>query len=581
MTRHQKPPKGARKRDGSIVSSTSSTAAVRVKRSIPKATAKARTSKIGAALAERRPEVPSIKPPGSLPGPTLQQGSDGTGGFGGYWFSTGETNPALVGRELWRTYAEVMANMTIVATAIRYSLNLVGGVEWDSSPNPNAPDVGLAKKCAETIKVGLLDADMTQPFPLHAKKQALSGWLGFALHNWFWRKRSDGLIVISDLRHRPQATVAAWDIPVEGEPWIGIEQQTRSGGRYYVERSRLWYTADLAITDRPSGVGLLRHVVEHARQLVHLEEIEGFAFDANLRGVPIGRAPLNALYNYAKGTLQKDHDDAMQWVEDQTAEMNRMLANHSKTADQGFLLDSETYMAISADGAKTPSSVPKWAVDLLQGGSIGLEEVAAAIERKTREIARVMSFEWALLGEGDAGSNAMHVDKTQQYGAFLNALTTGLAISLRNDVARPLVAANHGAIAAEEATPIITPSVISTEDIRTFTGAILDLKQAGSFMPPNDPIFDVARKRMRAPAQMKVPPNILGQLMRPPLPPDNQQPPGSTPPPAPGAPTDPKPGKLPTRNGAEADPTAPDTGQLRQGGDSNTDTTTKRTRKAS
>jgi len=511
---------------------------------------------------QRRPEAPSIKPAGSLPPATQQQGSDGIGGFGSIWFAGhGESNPALQGSTLWKTLSEALANSTIIATAVRYSLNLISGVEWECTPYPHAKDQALAKKCAETGREGLVDADMSQPFSLHAAKQALHAWLGFSLHNWFWRKRSDGLTVISDLRHRPQSTISRWDIPVEGEPWIGVEQTTRGGGQYYVERSRLWYTADLMISDRPQGVGLLRHVIETSRQTQHLEEIEGYGFDANLRGVPVGRAPLSELWNYAKGTLKYSDDDAEAWVEEQTAELQAMLQNHAKSPDQGMLLDSAVFTGKSSDGSQTLSAVPKYAIDLLQGDDMGLEAVAKAIERKTREMARVMSFEWALLGEGDAGSNAMHVDKTAQYGSFLNAITMRLGITGRNDILRPLIGMNHGREAAESCTPLLTPSQISTADIRAFTGAILDLKQAGAYIPPDDPIWNIARKRMRVPPQQKIPPDVAGGLLRPPMPP----PFGAPQPPKPGAPQPPKPGApQPPKPGADGDdPEDEDTDQLR------------------
>lgn len=458
-----------------------------------------------------RPTTPSIKPDGSLPPPTQQQGSDAVAAYGGY-VTHGEKNNELVGENLWRTYSELIASTCIVAAAVRYSLNLISGVTWEVSPNPRCKDQSLAKKCADIVREGLIEADMTLPWSNFAAKQALFKWYGFAMHNWMFRKRSDGMKVFADLRHRPQHTIKRWDITSEGEPWQGVEQQTRNGGIYYIDRSRLWYTADLTLTDLPMGVGMLRHIVEHCRRLKEYETLEGVGHEANLRGVPYARGPLQEMWEYARGQLKKNEAGADAYVEDQTTEVRSFLKNHIKQPDQGLLLDSAVYTAMS-NGGKTISSVPKWVIELLQGDDMGLPATANVIERLNREIARVMFFEFALMGDSE-GARAVHEDKTTQYGAFLNSTTKELGNSSRNDLARPLVAANFGEEAAEEATPMIEPNPISTEDITTATQAVLNMVNAGMYAPPDDPIWNQLRKRAHFAAQPKLPPEVTGALAR-------------------------------------------------------------------
>ena len=472
-------------------------------------------AKAMAGAAEVRPTTPSIQPTATLPGPTKPQGSDAIGGVGGYLIS-GETNHELIGSNLWRTYAEVLGDTMIVAAAVRFALNLIGGVEWEVVPNHRCKDQGLAKKMADLVREGLVEGDMPLPFAMIAKKAALYRWYGFSLHNWIWRRRSDGTLVYADVQHRPQHTIKRWDIRAEGSAWQGVEQETRQGGRYYMKRSRLWYCADLSITDSPQGVGLLRHVVEGARRLQRYEQLEGYGYDANLRGVPIGRAPLEALARSAPVGVDVDaHVDA------ETYELSQFLAKHIKTADQGFLLDSAVYTGPQSQGGAI-SGVPKWAIDLLQGDDMGLVEISAVVQRLNREIARVMNAEHLLLGETSVGSNAMHEDKTTQQGAFLNSTTGELAVFARNDLARPLVAANHGDIVAAEATPVIVPSPISTDYIRTATGAVLDMVNAGAYVPPDDEVYAAIRKRGRLPPPRKIPPEIRGALEA--VPPDLEDP---------------------------------------------------------
>lgn len=461
-------------------------------------------------MADKRPTAPSIQPTGSLPGPMQPQGSDGNVGWGGWSFSN-ETNPDLVGENLYRTFAKVLTETIAVAAAVRYSLNLIRGLEWSSTPNPKASSASVAQECADLVRDGLLEADMPDPWNHHVAKQSLFAWYGNAIHNWIWRKRGDGTIVYADLQHRPQHTIKKWDIRVEGEPWRGVIQQTRSGGNYYLERSRLWYTADRSMSDGPQGTGLLRHVLEHARRLSRFEQLEGYAFDANLRGIPIGRAPLQALDAYARTHVKDKTPEA--FVDEQTEELRAFLTNHIKTPEQGLMLDSITYTSNGQSG-NNPSGVPQWAVDLLQGDDMGMAQIAETIKRINGEILRVMGCEWMLMGGDGDGSRAMHTDKTAQYGSFLNGIVSMTKSTARNDLARPVVAANKGAEVAEDATPLLEVEPISNEDIRTITGAMLDMVNAGSYVPPDDPVWNQIRRRAHLATQMKIPPSVSGALVR-------------------------------------------------------------------
>lgn len=471
------------------------------------------TSKAALSMARgTRPTAPSIQPSGTLPPATQPQGSDSVGGWlGGYQIGNGEDNTDLIGENLFRTFAKLLSQTISIAAAVRYSLNLIRGIEWSSSPNPRAPSSAVAQKAADLVRDGLLEADMPEPWSERAAKQSLFAWYGFAMHNWIWRKRGDGTLVYADLQHRPQYTIRRWDIREEGMPWVGVEQHTRAGGAYYIARSRLWYTADKLLTDQPGGVGLLRHVVEHARRLERYEMLEGYAFDANLRGIPIGRAPLLELDKYARTHVknQKPSD----FVDEQTAELRAFLTNHIKTPEQGMLLDSAVYKSPEQSGG-APSSIPQWAIDLLQGDDMGLADIARTIERLNREILRVMGCEWMLMGDNGSGSRAMHTDKTAQYGAFLNGIRNALAHSARNDLVRPLVAANMGAQAAEDACPLIVAEPISKESLREATGAVLDMVNGGSFVPPDDPIWNQLRRRGGFVAQQKIPPELRGGIVR-------------------------------------------------------------------
>lgn len=467
--------------------------------------------RVAGRVAETRPLQTSIAPPvsaGPLPGYSHEIGSDGVAAQGGALVG-GERNRELIGRNLYETYGTLLADCRPAAAPVRYALALIEDIEWESTPNRACPDIALAKRVAETVRLGLLEADSDQPWPKSVAKQALHKYFGFSIHAWKFRKY--GSITGIELGHRPQFTITRWDIPEDGKPWCGVEQQTPAGGKYYLPRTRLWYTADQTLTDQPTGVGLLRHVVEAARELERVSQIALYGLDANLRGVPIGKAPLAQLYNYAKVTLKYSDEKARGYVASQTGVMMDFLQNHIKTAEQGLLLDSAVF-TIGAGNSTSFSGVSQWGIDLLTGDSAGIEEAIAKEAALELGIARMFSAEFMYQGDGGGGSYAQHVDKTSQFGAQVNSIAQVCGRTARMDLARPIVIANYGLEIANIATPMLTAAPVSTGDIIEQIGGLATMKAAGAYMPPDDPVWNIARKRMRFPPAPRMAPEVGGSL---------------------------------------------------------------------
>lgn len=475
------------------------------------------------------------------PGPvTAMAGSTGTPVYGGRLVSFERKNE-LVGRNLFLTFDNTIANTVIVGAAVRYFQALVGGTAWSVAPKKDTGEMG--KRAVDVVEEGLFSANMTMPWSNVVKRAALYKYYGFSIHEWCVRRRSDGLIAFANIEHRPQHTIELWDIPDGGGPFRGVVQSVPlKPNWYYMPRERLLYAVDNTLTDSPDGVGLLRHVVEHARRLSRYEQLEGFGYEGDLRGMPIGRVPGAELQKIAE-----NEGKPAGWIETQTAAIDGFVQKHIKTPFQGIVLDSATYDTQTL-GSQNPtvSPVPKWAVDIIKGTPAGLAEINTVIERLNREIARVLGMEFLLLGGDGKGSLALSRDKTSMFASVLEATLSELSWFAVHDLVYPLLELNG--IDPEKYCPQINPDPIATERIEAVVAALVGLAQAGAVIQPDDPAINQVRSRLHLADQPKITPNLLGGI--------NRGAPGQPPKPgdpnAPGGPGEGKPGNLAAEGRAEA-----------------------------
>jgi hypothetical protein len=445
--------------------------------------------------------------------PDRPNGGDGVVAYSGYLASP-ESNPKLVGPNKWRSYANAV-NMAIVATGVRYGCDLLAGTKWSATPNELGGADAVA--AAQLVERGLIKASMDDPWSNVVRKASLYKLYGFSLHEWTIRRQFDGTIAFAEIAHRPQHTIDRWNKPSEQTPWDAVGQLTPAGNSYVIPRNRLFYCRDNLLSEAPDGVGLLRHVVQLVDQLVTLEGIEGFAFETDLRGVPIGRAPFGDLHR-APEIQGKSEAEIASFVHDRTNTIRSFLQNLVKSPDklQYLYLDSATF---KGDDPNVISSIQKWAVELLKGDAKGLAELDGAIRRKQIEIARVLGIEFAMLGGGDTGSWALSADKTSLFATRLQTTLTELAAFATRDLAAPLVALNG--YDPVTCTPTLVAQPISTEAVKDTCQALQAL--AAAALLPGDPAIDVIRERLHLPPAPVPTPMVMGGL-----------PPGTPPDPAAG-----------------------------------------------
>jgi len=404
--------------------------------------------------------------------PTKTVGSPGTPVWGGY-VESNEKNPDLVGTKRYQTFSQMLANVTIIAAGVRYYLNLIAKSTWTVVPADDSPQ---AQEYADIIKsqMGSMDTSWAGV----VKRSAMARFYGFSIQAWVAVK-VDGLILFKDIAPRPQSTIERWDREDSG--YInGVGQRNpQTGEELYLPRDRIIYIVDDALNDSPEGLGLFRHITAASAKLQRFEQLEGFGFETDLRGIPIGKAPI-ALMNQkvADGEMSgTDRDNAL-------SPLKTFMKKHIVNPALGYFMDSTPYISTSESGQI--SSTPQWGLELLKGGSTSQPEVAKAIERVTREIARTLNVEGLLLG-GESGTQALSVDKSLNLAVVVDSALDEIAETFEKDIIKRIGELNGWDLSL---LPKFKTEAIRHRDITQVTQALKDLADSGVMISPEDPLVN-------------------------------------------------------------------------------------------
>lgn len=404
-------------------------------------------------------------------------GAPGFSVQGGY-LQTAEKDANLRGTKKYQTFSNMLANTSIIAAGVRYFVNLVAKAEWSVEP---ADDSAEAEEVAE--KIEKIMGDMTSPWHRVIKRLAMFTMYGFAVSEWTAKRNEDGSIGFLDIEPRSQKTIEQWDVDESGTVVGFIQTNPQTMERVYIPRGKCIYLVDDTLDDSPEGMGLFRHLVKLAEQLEKYELLEAWGFETDLRGVPVARGPFTDMeVMVANGTLSRQQADALK------APMLDFIENHNRNPSMGILLDSKTYQTQDEKGA--PSTIPQWSVELLKGDPQSTEEVAAAIERKNREMARVLGVEHLLLGGDGGGSESLSRDKTQSFGLLVDAALKEMKEVAERDLLDPLFALNGW---NPDLKPGFKIEKIQYRDVDQITGALETLARAGFTMDTNDPAGNEVR----------------------------------------------------------------------------------------
>ena len=418
--------------------------------------------------------------------PSVRAGRPGTAIFGGF-IQQIEKNRKLADREKYRTFSEILANVSIVAGSVRYFLNLLGRAGWKVVPKD--ADDPASVEIADRIEKALFE-ELATPFVRVVRRAAMSRYYGFSWQEWTARRAEDGTIIFDDVEPRPQQTIEKWDRDFEDGKVLGVVQRTDQDVRErYIPRAKSVYVVDDSINDSPEGLGLFRHIVDSAERLLRYQQLEGFGYEKDLRGIPKAFAPIRELQR-AVDAEEISKEEAQKQIQD----LKNFVQMSAREPQTGLLLDSIPYT--TEDEASTPSSVRQWDLELMSGSNYAVREVALTISRLQREIARTLGTESILLGETGAGSLAMSRDKTDQLAQVVDCTLQELADAFESDLVDPLMRLNGWDM---DLRPKLQPDKIQQRDVIEIAEALQRMAAAGALLEPGDPAIDVIRGLMGLP----------------------------------------------------------------------------------
>lgn len=415
--------------------------------------------------------------------PTDTLGSPGTAIYGGYVVEN-EKDSTLTDRERYKTFSEALANTAVVAAGVRYFLNLAAGATWTFEPAETPAGEDFAKRAER-----MMTEDPVTSWPRIVRRAAMYRFYGFSIQEWTARRDDEGALTFADIAPRAQITIERWDVNTDGTVNGMVQRNPQNQQEIYLPRGKTIYMVDDTLNDSPMGLGLFRHIVEPVRRLNRYEQLEGFGFESDLRGIPIGRAP----YAELRARVESGEITSAQAIK-AVAPIEEFIKKHVRKPDLGLLLDSEVF--VTTDDATRPSSEKKFDLSLLDGSQTSLPEVAAAIQRINLEIARVLGIESLLMGDGTGGSFALAKDKTSQFSLTIDATLNELVDAFTTDLLDVLWMLNGW---PEEEKPKIKVESVQYRSIEEITAAIRDIANSGAMLEPNDPIINFIRGLLGAP----------------------------------------------------------------------------------
>lgn len=402
------------------------------------------------------------------------------------WEETNEKNPKLNGQRKYTTYEELIRNVSIIGAALRNYLTMVASVDWKIEPSDESADAKEKAEIVDSVIHG-----MKKPWFRVVRSIAMFTYVGNSLHEWVAALRDDGVIVFEDICSRPSKTIERWFVDPGTAQLLGVVQRDPGDGTTrFIPRKKLIYLVDDTFTDSPQGEGLLRHVCVDVDRLRRYEQLEGYGFETDLRGVPLGRAPIAMLNKaVADGNMTAEDRDAALKV------MTDFVSGHIRTPSLGLMLDSLTYTD-QGDNI-TPSSNKQWDLELLKTSSNSLADNARAIERIITQIARVLNAQQLLMGGSSKGSFALGKEIYKAFAKSVDSTLTQLAASMRSDLLDPLWELNGW---DPKVKPRLVPEALQLDDPTDIATALQLISQAGAVVMPGDPAVDAMRRLMHLPA---------------------------------------------------------------------------------
>jgi len=436
--------------------------------------------------------IPDLDPTEKIFEPEETIGAPGVAIYGGVLVEQ-EKDSRLTGTEKYLSYSNLLANNSIVSAGVRFFLNIASGAEWEVQVKDKHADDEKAQEIAEQIKFVM--HNMKSPWHAVVRRALMFRFYGFSIQEWTAAKLEadewPGLTGFKDIAPRAQATICRWDQTKNGDIAGVMQQSPQTQQESYIPRGKMIYCVDDTLHDSPEGLGIFRHIIKLHARLVRYEILEGWGFERDLRGTPIGKAPLGVLADMvAKQKITKAEAAAIRKpIED-------FIEKALKGIDTGIVLDSAVYKGTGENNA--PSANQHWGIELLKGETTSQEEMSKAIERIERSIARLLGVEQLMLGSDSRGSHALSQDKSQQFGVVIDSALNEVARTMEKDFLGPLFDLNGW---DRKYLPAFRLSKAQFREVGEIVNALKDMALAGAPIPINDKVINEVRRLLGMPDQ--------------------------------------------------------------------------------
>lgn len=410
--------------------------------------------------------------------PMREQGTSGFAVYGGYIVKP-EQNSDLLGQQRYRTASDLLANISIIAASLRYTLNLISRPKWKFDPPDDSAEAKAVSEFYDDVFENI-DSGWTRI----VRRSGMYRYHGFGVNEWVTKKRDDGKIGFASIESRPQHTIEKWDIDENGGILGVTQRDPQDGHERYLPRGKLLYLVDDTLTDSPDGMGWFRHLAEPAKRLKSYLEIEGFGFERDLAGIPVGRMPLEEINQMVLDGKITEADKSR--MVNSLMEFVSLKRKDNKT---GLVTDSKTYDG-KTDTGQTITPVPKWGIELIQGTQNSIQELGQAIERLEFEMALIMGTESMLIGRTGQGSRALSEDKSRNLYLTANGTLTDMAEAVNIDLI-PIIGRMNGI--PEKLWPRAMVEDVAFKDAETIAKTLAEMAQAGAVLAPDDPAINDLR----------------------------------------------------------------------------------------
>jgi hypothetical protein len=421
------------------------------------------------------PPVPPVQP-------FQEQGSGGTAVWGGV-VQVKDRSPKWIGQQRWQTASDLAVNISVVGAGIHYFLNLISHPKWKAKPSDltDKESVELAEFVDHVIN------DMIYPWESIVRSAGMYRFHGFSIQEWIAKKittgKYAGRIGFENIEVRPQHTIELWGVSDKGSV-LGVWQRNPQTSQLQgLPRGKLVYITEDLLTDSPEGLGVLRHLAEPYNRLLRLQQLEMRAYERDLRGIPVGRAPIAEINKAVKANLLSQ-EDANRLV----GVIENIVQLQVKMQDTGVVLDSQPFLSTTAGGPAV-SAEKMWSLELLNGPALGLAEISQAMDRIQREMARIMGIEHLMIGD-QGGNRAVAQDKSRNVYLIASSVLRLLRSCMQKDVVDVLWLMNG---LPEDKKPKLESEDISPKDVVEITTALARMSQSGATLAPDDPVVNDIR----------------------------------------------------------------------------------------